>query len=111
MSDEKEILNITNCPNCGSEHKLAGDMAQKEKDEGRMAPGVDNSIMILSKVVADDKWLKTMPFGSSVPSFTVLLDICTDCGTVYAYKVITSRSVKSPPPQQNPPQSGDIRRN
>ena len=110
MSDEKEILNITNCPNCNSEHRLAGDLAQKEKDEGRMQPGVDNSIMIINKVVADDKWMKTMPFGSSVPSFTALLDICTDCGTVYAYKVITGRSVKAAPPQ-NPQQTDKFGRN
>jgi len=76
------------CPNCGSESRFMEAMG-KELVERNLAP---------------DKWKQAYDFkagvvsepnhtplrllaGAKLPAYTIVTDICTECGTVYAVKL------------------------
>jgi len=100
MEDKEELkfpLSFDQCPNCGSERKIAGEILKQEKEKGKISPGVKAFISTSNSVIADmgRTWL-------SAPIISTFYDVCGDCGTYYC--IHAELGIATPQLGQQPPQ-------
>ena len=72
---------FSQCPNCGSEHKIGQMIANGLIEEGRATPKMKGWLFGHNSVIQPDK-----PHFSA-PVVKWLIDICFDCGTLYCVQV------------------------
>ena len=80
--EEKELQFPMNfdCPNCGSKRRIIEIIGNEEKAKGRIGQDVSTCLMPLRNAVIDPRKPPLFTF----PVIAVRLDVCADCGTVYA---------------------------
>ena len=80
------------CPVCGSGKRFAETLAQMAKDRGLAR---DNWRFFFDRkqgVVLDNNKSVLIPIGAKAPTFDLTLDVCVDCGTVYAISLDTGET-------------------
>jgi uncharacterized Zn finger protein len=75
------------CPNCGSKETMGETLTKEAQAKGhasltwRFAPFAE------SRVIVDQSQDNKIPVGAEAITVQFILDICIDCGTVYAKKI------------------------
>ena len=108
MGDNNQpiIKEFTQCPSCGSEERFAKDIATREGMPNAESYGL---MQIGPHPVVDQKKMATAMYGSKFPVIASLMDICSNCGCFYAYKLIEQVGTKSLQQQsQQRPGMGNI---
>lgn len=97
-------LDVTKCPNCGSERTLAKEVLKEEKAKKKVNPASNAFLFQHSSLITDN----TKPV-LSVPIILSFFDVCAEkeCGTVYCVHAELKMAVpglgqKQPPPQFDP---------
>lgn len=90
------------CPGCGSTERFFEGIANELK--GRKLIGEKNILVYDEQkgVCGGDRLIAKIPIGGKVPTFGLQTDICSNCGMVYATRIVEDEAVKSidriPPP-------------
>ena len=71
------------CPTCGSKERFFESLANELKERGLAGDNFVAGFNSPQQGVVIDKKFK-VPIGSELPGFGIIIDICTECGTVYA---------------------------
>lgn len=105
---QRIIAEFDSCPHCGSTRRLAGEVAQEQVEKGQMDKGLKYGLHQLGGPILDPRKVNQMLVGTKVPTVSALLDVCLDCGTIYAVRlekgeVPLKAVVAKPPPGQPPP--------
>ena len=93
MSEEPVFPKVfTQCPNCGSERRVAGMIAADLVEQGKASPKFGAWIFAQGSVILPDK-----P-AFSAPQVKWAVDICYDCGTMYCIQVDVGTVMKQAGP-------------
>ena len=88
------------CPNCGSKERFLEQLGEEAKAKGFARPEWRMMYENRSGAAIDQAKANSIPIGSSVPGFDIEVDICMNCGTMYAIKLKRlTIAVKAPSPQ------------
>jgi len=89
MTNNKQqiIAEFDKCPHCGSTRKFAEEVADEQREKGLMGKGLKVGIFQMAGPVADPSKISQMLVGTKVPIISALLDVCMDCGTLYAVRL------------------------
>jgi len=60
-------------------------IAQEEASKGRVKEGFQTGLHVFQTAVRDPRVVKLA--GSPVPAATVIVDVCTKCGTLFAVMI------------------------
>ncbi len=82
------------CPMCKSKKRHYENISAKAVSMGTVKPGYVQTLEHRSEIIADPAILNKKPVGTQAPSIMFALDICEDCGCVYAPMVITGKAEK-----------------
>ena len=107
---EGRIIEIHQCPVCGSTERYCESLAKQEKGRGHMRREINYCFRLTQKLCLDEEVAKTLPTGTAVPAYMVAEDICMGfpdkpCGLIYATK-IEETAVKKQPDLLRPGQGG-----
>ncbi len=102
---------FTKCPCCGSEDRFLEQLGNELKARGLAREEWNMHLDVKQGVVVDQTKEAAIPIGSEVPGYGYMIDICIDCGCVYAID-LTRNDVKKTiaPQQQAPPNRAQRRR-
>ena len=97
MEEKPKLLDINQCPNCGSENRLANEVLQNQIKKGKMDKTTIAFLFTHQSIIARPTgWL-------SAPCIISYYDVCSECGTVYCFHAQTITAVQggkiSPPSQ------------
>lgn len=100
---ELGVVEIKKCPVCGSEERFVDKLSKEEKEKGRIRQEIFHATRIFRDQVHDKVMSDNFPFGSSVPSYEVWLDVCLGypdkpCGNIYAVRMVVGTATKAPAP-------------
>ena len=89
MTNNKQqiIAEFDCCPQCGSTRRLAEEVAEEQREKGMMGKGLKYGLHQLGGPILDPRRVNKMLVGTKVPTATALLDVCLDCGNVYAVRL------------------------
>ena len=99
--DKQFHKTFSQCPNCGSDQRFCEQLAKEMKERGLARLEWRYSYDVREGVVIDPTKQAQIPIGSVIPGFHIALDICMDCGALYAIELIrldAKVSVMPPPP-------------
>ena len=101
--DRNFYKEFTECPNCGSNQRFCEQLGQELKDRGLARPDWTFNYDVRSGVVMDTKYTQVRILaGATLPGFAIALDICMDCGTLYAVRLNRLEGRMDPMPRQGP---------
>jgi hypothetical protein len=109
MPNDKQriIAEFDKCPNCGSTKRYAESVADEQREKGLIGEGLKFGIYQVGGPIFDPRKVNKMLVGSKVPVILALLDVCLDCGALYAVRLERSevplRVVVAQPPPGQPP--------
>jgi len=92
-------IEFDKCPNCGSEKKVAQSIIDSLIEDGMAGEGLKGFAIMNTTVQGDQKRPQLVP-----TVLECLLDVCTECGTVYCVRAMSGKAKMGPPPKQPPPQ-------
>ena len=75
------------CPVCGGTHRFCEELGQELKDRGLARPEWNMRFDSRQGMVIDPSKAILMPVGISLPGFSIVTDICMDCGAIYAVEL------------------------
>lgn len=82
------------CPVCKGEKRLGDELSKKAKEDGWMRKGLNFYTHSLQGVVTDKVLENRRPIGSKTTAYIVYLDVCLDCGCIFAAKIKIAEAVK-----------------
>ena len=82
------------CPACGSKKRHYEEGSKKAIEMGVAKPGTLMPYQYDNQIMGDPALVASAPIGTEIPSITTALEVCKDCGCVYAPMVITSKVKK-----------------
>ncbi len=94
--EKQEVKTFDKCPCCGSEHQFFGDIVKRMKEQGLVKDDWNFCYDQRTGPVASEQMLKVLAQGSKIPSYFFKTDICSDCGCIYATKLIEGVAEKRP---------------
>lgn len=101
---EPKVLKFDHCPACGLDNRLVGTLQKKEKAAGHMRPNVEFYVNTIPGVIADKALEGSRLVGSTAPGYSISLDVCTNCGCMYAVKIDIGEVKMSILPQRRDPE-------
>ena len=101
MADELTFPRTFNaCPVCQSKRGCAGMVAEAEQKAHRMSENINGAAGMIQNVIMDPN----RPIVFSVKLLSSFLEVCYDCGTVYAKHVtVSDQKMDIKPPNGNNP--------
>ena len=87
----EQKLEFPKCPNCGSSRRLAGEATAYMRSKGWVLDDYNYYTHIIKGIPTDQRVMNKIPLGSSIPAIWAGMDICLDCGTVWAVKVVSTK--------------------
>ena len=75
------------CPNCGSENRFFESLGDELKERGLARKEWSFCFDTRSGPVIDDKSISKVPYGTELPAYGIQVDVCMDCGIMYAPKL------------------------
>jgi len=108
VSDKQQIIaEFDKCPNCGSTKRLAGSVAEEQKEKGLMGEGLKFGLYQMAGPILDPRKVNQMLVGTMIPTISALVDACLDCGIIYAVRLergeVPLTAVVAQPPPGPPP--------
>lgn len=105
----KLVNQFDQCPVCGSTNRFYESLAKEVKDRGLTSPDFTAYFNVAQLVVMDRTKDKSIPIGSELPVGIAFVDICQDCGTIYAVRLqrdtvkkhLAIPNIPMPPPNRN----------
>ena len=100
MEEEPQLkfpLEFKECPNCGSTRRVAGTIAEQEKQKGKLAKEVQACIQQLTCIITDPRMI-----ALQAPVIIAFMDICADCGTYYCIRAQLGTATPGPAPRKGP---------
>jgi len=95
---------FTQCPNCGSIYRFCEQLGQELKDRGLAKPDWNFNYGVCSGVVMDGNYTQAKILaGATLPGYGIAVDICMDCGTLYAVRLNRLEGEMKPMPKQGRP--------
>lgn len=96
---ENGVIEIKQCPVCGSTRRYVEEMTKREIEDGRVRPGARFCTHIFRNNVLDQSKANELPFGAQIPVYEVWVDVCLGypdkpCGCIYAVKLKTGTATK-----------------
>ncbi len=92
MNNDKQkpriVAEFVKCPVCGSTKRFADSVAAEERAKGLMGDDVPAGVWEFAGPIFDPRRVDKMLVGSMVPGIRVVTDVCLDCGTMYAVRLI-----------------------
>jgi hypothetical protein len=92
MSNDKQkpriIAEFSKCPVCGSTKRFAESIAAEQREKGLMGDDLPAGVWEFAGPIFDPRVVTKMLVGSTVPGIQAVIDICLDCGAVYAIRLI-----------------------
>jgi hypothetical protein len=82
-------------------------VADEQIEKGVMGKGLKYGIFQMGGPILDPRKVTQMLVGTKIPTASALLDVCMDCGTIYAVRLergeVSLGAVVSQPPPGQPP--------
>jgi len=104
---QKIVAEFEKCPVCGSTRRFAGSIGDEQKGKGQMGQDLPVGVWEFAGPLFDPRLVSKFLVGSKVPTIRVTIDVCLDCGTIYAVRLergeASLRAVVAQPPQGQPP--------
>ena len=75
------------CPNCDSTLRFCEELGKELKDRGLARAEWNMRYDSRQGIVADQNRTILIPIGSHLPGFSIVTDVCMDCGTMYAVEL------------------------
>ena len=76
-------IDFKECPNCGSNRRIAEIVTNEEIEKGNLKPGQRTPFIAAKALVFDPKTLKIITPNKEVLILLGFFDACADCGTIY----------------------------
>ena len=80
------------CPACGSKKRHFEGLSETAIKMRSAKPGYLIAFMLENRLIGDPEIIRSLPLGTEIPSVISAIDICMDCGCVYAPMVITGKA-------------------
>ena len=110
MTELQFPIDFTCCPNCGSERRVAETVTNEEIEKGNLKPEHKTPFIASRALIFDPSSMKLVLGEKIVTALYGFIDICADCGTVYARHIEKGQAVVGielmPPKGQVPPGFG-----
>jgi hypothetical protein len=74
------------CPNCGSMNRVIESEVKQEESKGNLRVGTKAACIIVNTPIFDPTKTDIIA-PRKIPVITALIDICSDCGTLYCVEV------------------------
>lgn len=109
MTNNKQqiIAEYDKCPVCGSTRRFAEEVAQEQREKGLMGEGLKFGIYQMAGPILDPSKVNQMLVGTKIPTVSALVDVCLDCGCLYAVRLergeVPLRAVVAQPSPGQPP--------
>jgi len=89
MSNNEVVAEFAHCPNpnCGSTRRFAEEVAKEQREKGAMGEGLKYGLYQIGGPILDPRKVNQMLVETMVPETFALLDVCMDCGCVYAIRL------------------------
>lgn len=89
MTDNKQqiIAEFDKCPNCGSTRRFAESVAAEQREKGMLGEGLKFGIYQMSGPILDLRKKNKMLVETKIPNISSLVDVCLDCGNIYAVRL------------------------
>jgi len=98
MEEELKFpLEFKTCPNCGSTRRVAGTIAEQEREKGKISKEVQACIKQVTCIIADPRMVTLQ-----APAIIAFVDICADCGTMYCIRAQLGTATPSSPSGKGP---------
>ena len=85
--EEKIIAEFDRCPVCGGSRRFAESVANEQREKGLIGEGLKYGIYEMGGPILDPSKVSQMLVGTMVPTVTALIDVCLDCGAIYAVRL------------------------
>jgi len=104
---QKVIAEFSKCPVCGSTRRFAESVAAEQKGKGLMGKDLPVGVWEFAGPLFDPRMATKMILGTKVPTVRAVIDVCLDCGAVYAVRLergeasltnVVARPKMGPPP-------------
>ena len=92
------VAEFDHCPVCGSTERFVESLANKVKEKGLMREEYNFYFQYIKVPVVDPMMQHLVPVGGSVQAMVIGTDICSNCGCVYAVKLMKGSAQKRMPP-------------
>ena len=109
--DKDFDVEFKQCPNCGSTIRFCEELGKELVDRGLARPEWQFNMDVRTGVVMDKTQQSKLLMCASLPGFHILTDICMDCGTIYATRLIRLEGGVKPAPPLPKPRPTNIFRN
>ena len=97
MSKEApKVIEFSKCPICKSENRYCESLGNQEKARGHMRKELTFAFQVIKGICLDQDMEAKLPMGTTLPSYHVTTDICSDCGTLYVIRIIEDQVRKQP---------------
>lgn len=118
MNNNEVIAEFDRCPGyrevegvlqpCGSTRRFAGEVTKEQREKGAIGEGLRYGLYQIGGPILDPRKVNQMLLETMVPVTLALLDVCMDCGCVYAIRLERQEIplgdiIKSPPGAMTPP--------
>lgn len=75
------------CPCCGSEERFLEQLGNEMKERGLASDKWSFHLDVKRGVAVDPAKVDAIPYGSEIPGYGLMTDICIDCGCIYAINI------------------------
>ena len=94
MEINERKLKFTKCPACGSDQRFFETLANEAKAQNMGRPEWKMCMSLHQGVAVDPQKERKIPLGGKVPGYMVAIDLCMDCGCVYAIEASVHTVIK-----------------
>ena len=101
-----EVIDFDKCPHCGSSNGLAITLYKGQAEKGHVRKMEKYGIYEFSGPIVDLEMVKLgkVLIGTKVPYMAVTIDVCQDCGALYAVRITKTEMATAAAPLN--PQGG-----
>ncbi len=96
MAKDPKIITFDKCPVCGSTERYCESLGKQEKAKGHMRKEISFCFQVVEGICLDKTIEPRLPMGTTLPTYHVTTDICSDCGTVYVTQIAEDVVTKQP---------------
>ncbi len=94
--EEPKVILFDKCPVCSSKERYCESLGNQEKSRGHMRKDMNFCFQVIEGICIDKGIEATLPMGTTLPSYHVATDICSDCGTLYVTQIVEDKVMKQP---------------
>lgn len=87
MANGDVLAEFDKCPNCGSDRRLLKELAQEAKEKGLVSEDFKPQPLVMATPPLRNP-LKPPIIGMKYSNAIILFDVCLECGTLYAFRIL-----------------------